>query len=144
MIPPWLIGPAAKLIGGAVIIAVITSLGVIVLKKIEDAGRLEAELESQRVQSLTLLATIEQQNASRERFNQQLENLRADRLKARQELERINELFARHDLEKLAKAKPDTVSRLLTAGHARINCLLERASGADRGQCPGETGTTSP
>ncbi len=144
MIPPWLTGMAAKAIGGAVLIAMVTSTVVFTLKKIEHNGRLQAQLENSQQAVFTMQAAIIERDRVQAEFQLQLEQMQADRLEARQELERLDALFARHDLEKLARAKPDTVARLLTAGSARINCLLERASGAHRNLCPGEASPSAP
>lgn len=55
---------------------------------------------------------------------------------ARAETRRLNGVFARHDLEALALAKPGLVEGRINAGTDDVLRMLECATGADGADCP--------
>ena len=60
----------------------------------------------------------------------QAEVVRQIAVEAQAEQERLNDIFAEHDLGALAGAKPGLIENRLNSGTARIICLLEQASGS--------------
>jgi len=94
----------------------------------------EAKLElAIDVQTETIVAA--QQNATDWKdayaaLEAQAEVVRQIAVEAQAEQERLNGLFAEHDLNELAGAKPGLIESRLNSGTARIGCMLETASGA--------------
>lgn len=52
------------------------------------------------------------------------------------ETRRLNDLFSNHDLGNLARERPGLIERRIDDGSARINRLLECATGAGGADCP--------
>jgi len=65
-----------------------------------------------------------------------MEELQRVAHKATKETRRLNGIFARNNLTELAVRRPGLIERRINTGTARIGCLLERASGAERTDCP--------
>lgn len=59
---------------------------------------------------------------------------------AQAETRRLNDVFAKHDLEKLSIAKPELVEDAVNAGTSRVGKLLECASAVAGGDCGGQAG----
>ena len=64
-----------------------------------------------------------------------IERMQEVAVSATMQMRLFNDLFAKHDLEKLAHAKPVLLERRLNSGTANILRLLECASGADGADC---------
>ncbi len=103
----------------------------------------KAQLSAQVAQITLALdveqATVAQLEANIEEWAEAQERLRATLIAqtkaaavAREETERINDIFARHDLGKLARAKPGLIESIINRGTTDILRMLECASGNDR------------
>lgn len=72
------------------------------------------------------------------KWTETLEEQRKIEDDARAELDRLNELFAKHDLQTLVDKKPNSISRLINRGTLRAQRMLECASGSQNDYCDNE------
>lgn len=112
----------------------------------QNVSELEKALEVQRATTAATLDTVEMWKRAQEQLVQKINEMQAAERKARSEARRLNELYKKHDLAKLATAKAGLVQRRLNDGTARVQRLLECASGASRcsADSPGVPGPEAP
>jgi TolA-binding protein len=78
---------------------------------------------------------IQEWEEAQEELQRRLERLQRVARQARQETRRLNDIFAEHDLGRLAREKPGLIERRVNDGTADALRMLECASGADLPQC---------
>lgn len=107
----------------------------------------ELALTSENVSRLQILVSaLEKDRAD---FREALDTLSANSKKARGELDKLNKVFASHDLSTLAKKKPGLIQNRVNSGSARALRLLECETGGDCGlptvpAKPSATGAAKP
>lgn len=103
-----------------------------------------AVLESSVSQQKTVIATqadaIAEWKNALEAFQQVAADLQRTSEGARSEVRRLNELFNKHDLERLAVQKPGLVESRINAGSDRALLLLECAAAPGGVDCPDDGG----
>ncbi len=62
---------------------------------------------------------------------------------AERETRRLNDIFSRHDLTRLARARPGLIERRINAGAVASLRMLECASGAETPHCSGGDGAAA-
>ena len=92
-------------------------------------GQLETNLATERASVGTLKASRKQWVASAKRSQAQADANKKLEAEARAELDRLNDIFAKHDLHRLALAKPGLIGRRATDGTSRVFMAIECASG---------------
>lgn len=102
------------------------------------------DLATERARTATLQETVTQQRAiiskavqvnekwvqEAERTRQTLEELKVVQSDASAEARKLNDAFAKHNLQDLSTAKPGLIERRLNDGSDRALRLLEQATGA--------------
>lgn len=78
---------------------------------------------------------IQEWEEAQEELQRRLERLQEVARQARQETRRLNDIFAEHDLGRLAREKPGLIERRVNDGTADALRMLECASGADLPDC---------
>lgn len=73
---------------------------------------------------------------SQDRLLGTIEEMGRTQQDASTEIRRLNDVFAGHDLEALARARPGLIERRINSGTAAAWRMLECASGAVRPDCP--------
>ena len=68
---------------------------------------------------------------SADELNRRIDEMAKVQLEATAQTRKLNDLFAKHDLQALAAAKPGLVERRVNAGTAAVLRMLEWAAGAD-------------
>lgn len=130
--------PSFKLIGlglaalfiGAVVFAgyrYVTNLQQAVTVLTANNGRLQLAVDTQSGVITQLGRSIIDRDARAEAFQRQLEELAEGQQRNRDELDRVNSTFAKHDLEKLADAKPQLVENRINRGTRDAIRLLNDA-----------------
>lgn len=76
----------------------------------------------------TLVSSLEE---DRDDFREALDSLAESSKKARGELNKLNKVFASHDLDTLARKKPGLIQNRVNSGSARALRLLECETGGD-------------
>lgn len=79
---------------------------------------------------------IAEWEASQARLLQTMEALAEQNQLASTELRRLQDVFSRHDLNALALRRPGLIERRIDLGTARINRMLECATGSPGEDCP--------
>lgn len=95
---------------------------------LEERGRLERDLENAAETVSTLERRVEEWRDSQERLQARFRDLQDTNRRAQQELRRLNDIFSRHDLTELARAKPGLIERRINDGTRRVFDLVECAS----------------
>lgn len=102
---------------------------------LKENARIKTEI---KFQTETITTQTEALNAFREaqaEIQLELIQLKKQEVNAQAELSRLRNIFAEHDLERLANAKPDTIIRLINRGTDRTGKLLECATGSTADHC---------
>lgn len=100
-----------------------------------NVSKLETAVEDQKAATDEALSAVEEWKLAQEEFSQALNELRQTQEQASAEIGRLNDLFAEHDLGKLAARKPGLIERRANGATDRAFRMLQCASG-DRGSCP--------
>lgn len=122
------------LIKGAIVLALVVGVGTAVWRHFNHIDELERTVREQQAAIATHEANELQYKATIESKELQINNLReaqratqkhreeADRkfAEARQQAEYVKRIFADHDFEKLAKAKPGLISKRMQRGTANV------------------------
>lgn len=90
-----------------------------------DNATLEAALETQRAATQSLQAAVEEWRESAAEYERRLVELQESETNARAELRRLNDIFSRHDLTRLARARPGLIESRINDGTERVLGLLE-------------------
>ena len=98
------------------------------------ALNLQVETQNQTIDSLEI--AVEDWSRSAERFQATLDALANAQVEATAEARRLNDVLGKHDLERLADAKPVLIERRINSGTADILRLLRCASGSGSEDCP--------
>lgn len=130
--------PIKWIIIGLLFVAVATAVGLgynhynnLVKENVtlhENAAKLQAVIETQKA---TIAAAEENARAwksSFDKWQQTLSSLVDVNQQAMQQLDRLNRTFAKHDLARLAAAKPLLIERSINRGTADALVLFERAT----------------
>lgn len=96
---------------------------------------LERAVEDQHATIDAQGEAIQEWEDAREELKARLERLQRVARDARQETRRLNDIFAEHDLGRLAREKPGLIERRVNSGTADALRMLECASGADNPDC---------
>lgn len=96
---------------------------------------LEQGFEQQQKTISSQSDAIDEWEQSQEELRQRLERLQEVARAARKETRRLNDLFAEHDLGRLAREKPGLIERRVNDGTSDALRMLECASGADHADC---------
>lgn len=133
----WLIGLLAAGLASIIGLAYFHYTGLVADRARLEANQATLTLTLARSQEATAAAVeaVGEWKAASERMAQELARLAAVQAEARAEARRLNDLFSRHNLEELARAKPGLVERRVNAGTARALRLLECATGGGH-DCP--------
>ena len=126
--------------------AVITAVGLgywHYTSLVEEAAQLRtnnAVLQSAiDLQATTITAqqeAIPEWEEAQARLLQTMEALREQNQLASTELRRLQDVFSRHDLNALALRRPGLIEQRIDTGTARINRMLECATGSAGDDCP--------
>tara|TARA_R110002072_G_scaffold196468_3_gene353869 strand:- start:1005 stop:1409 length:405 start_codon:yes stop_codon:yes gene_type:complete len=88
---------------------------------------------------IVLETQIQEQNESIERYLEQQKNqqvqlnqLEAEKRKAMEDVNRLRKTFAKHDLDKLALAKPGLMQSKINKASARVMSTLEELTNPDQ------------
>lgn len=139
----WLTGKIALYVAGALLAALVLASGAAWYFKheysvaLEDKGKLEVALESQKAATKSALDAVDAWKESAEAFQATLTEMTKAQREATKETRRLNETFAEHNIGDLAKKKPRLVESRVNAGAADMRRLLMDAS---RG--PGSAGNS--
>lgn len=95
-----------------------------------NAVKLETAVEQQQKTVDAALKGIDRWKKSQRKLMRNFKELRRVTYQAGEEKRRINELFAKHDIGKLARSKPGLIEQRVNRGSARIARLLSCATGA--------------
>jgi hypothetical protein len=126
-----LIGMKVKLIVGAAVLAVVgtfITMHVLGDKKTEakletaliDVGTLTAAVEDQKAVIEAQAAAILEWQAALAELKLTMETLVIVQQEASAETRRLNDIFSKHDLDKLALAKPGLIERRINSGTATL------------------------
>lgn len=89
---------------------------------------LSSALDQEKATVVELKKANQEWEAAARRTAEEFARLKEAADSARQEKERLDAIFGRHDLEALAKAKPGLIERRINDGSARIGRLLRCAT----------------
>lgn len=156
MIPPQLALFVAKhskkifiVIGILIVIAGVWFAVKMHERTVSKLAESEAARASQEVAHETTLASLENEReaasrwkASAEQYQRTLDEQKRMQAVASEEGRRIAQTLRDHDLDRLARAKPELLERTLNRGTARIIGLLNCSSTASG--CEGDRGTSGP
>ena len=88
-------------------------------------AQLELALKTEQARGESARKVIDEWKREQEERERALQDMAKHQKKAMTEIEKLREMFAKHDLEKLAREKPEFVQRLVNAGTRRFNRLFE-------------------
>jgi len=128
----WIVGLAGLAIVTAITLGYSHYTSIVADLAVSKANEVKLELAID-VQKDTIVAVQENAADWKDAYaalEAQAEVVRQIAVEAQAEQERLNGLFAEHDLNELAGAKPGLIESRLNSGTARIGCMLETASGA--------------
>ncbi len=108
----------------------------------EEVKGLTAAIEAQELTISEQRSTIDDWVSSTRDMEMDLVRLKAAEAEANAEAQRLQELFAEHDLQNLLNRRPETVLRLANGGTDRIGRMLECASGSADPECDGANPST--
>ena len=114
-----------------------------------DLGSLKTAFEDQKKSTKAALDSIEEWKKSQLTLARDLEQYHLTQVEAGKKLEKLDELFAKHDLANLAAKKPGLIARRANAATANYSRLFECTT-APGGSCADSLGeawknsTTSP
>ncbi len=126
--------PTKLIIGGIVLAVALSALaaGVLhykgLLAEIKQLHTDKALLQTAVQLKESQIVSLEAQAAS---SKERMEVVQVDFAKARAEAERVKTLFANHDFDKLAKAKPGLISRKMQRGTAKVFAEIEEVGNED-------------
>lgn len=146
------------ILGGVLAVAVVSIIGVGYMhyqglvednrRLSENNAKLETAVETQQGTIAAQRDAIGQWAEQAARLQASIEEMQAVQRQASQELRRINDIFADHDLTNLSRAKPGLIEPRINSGTADALRMLERvtAGGADDAGAGGEAadGPASP
>ena len=106
-------------------------------------GILSAAVEQQRETVDRAVEITQEWESHFDDFQNQLDELTQVQRNAAAETRRLNDVFAKHDLERLSLAKPGLVERAINDGTDRMLGMFEHETGGDpddsgRSETPGE------
>lgn len=99
-----------------------------------------AALRSSEAATQAAIQTIDQWSAEQARTQDSIDSMAAQQIEATKETRRLNSIFSKHDLERLARAKPILIERRINLGASRAWGLLQQTTNPDRDR-PGKAGT---
>ena len=100
-------------------------------KLVQEKAVIETALTVQKGATQAAMTAVDAWKSSAETLQKSLDAMTENQKLANKEKERLNDIFAKHNLETLAKAKPNLVARRVNAGSASMLRMLESASGGD-------------
>ena len=100
-------------------------------------GMLEVAIDQQRETVDRAVEITEEWETHLIDFQRQLDELARVQRAATAETRRLNDVFAKHDLERLSLAKPGLVERVINDGTDRIFGLFEYETGGDTNDASG-------
>lgn len=106
----------------------------------EQVGTLDTAVKTQADTIDAQETALQEYVAAQERFREELQELATDAREARQERERLLEVFGDSDFTAIVNARPDTAERLINRGSDRALRMLECATGAGGADCPSDGG----
>ena len=132
-------------IGGLLALAVVSSVYAAYSHYtglVDENAQLQVELANAKtalsLQEVTLdkqAEALEEWVRFREDLGTKLQELADGQREARREQERLNDLFAGHDFDRLLQARPGLILNRVNDGTDRIGRLFECATGADNPDC---------
>ncbi len=102
----------------------------------ENNAKLEISVGLQKETIAAQEGAIDEWAAAQQAMLDTAEQLREVALEAGAETRRLNDIFSKHDLGKLAHHKPGLIERRLNSGTATASRMLECATGAQGQDCP--------
>lgn len=95
-----------------------------------NAAVMELALEEQKAATEAAESKVDEWRDAFTQLQEDIQGLAETQKRSRDELRRLQSIFSKHDLATLALERPDLVEPRINAGSARINRLLQCASGA--------------
>lgn len=131
---------SSKLIAGAVVFALLAGAGWLGYKHYTGLQEQIRRLEISNAQlmdrnALQQSAIDQQQDAigkwqqEQERLVKQMEDLNKLAQQASKEVDRLNEIFSKHNLDRLSRRKPGLIEKRINDGTARASRMLECSTG---------------
>lgn len=99
---------------------------------------LELALKSEQEVNKQFKLAIEEWKDSNKKILNAANELRQISINANREVNRLNGIFAKHDIGKLAEGKPSAIENVINNGTADAFKLLECSSGSTDKSCAGE------
>lgn len=107
----------------------------------QNVASLTSAVEEQRKSTAYALQAIDEWKLSQEKMAHELEDYRRNQAASGKRLEKLNELFAKHNLELLARKKPLAIQRRANAATAAFYGLLGCETDPDR-SCRASSGAS--
>lgn len=126
-----------------VVLSTITGLGYLhYTSLLEDVERLKMTNqqlvianESKDVTINKYAESIQEWKKAQDKYIAEVQQLKEVSVRSQNEVRRLHETFAKHDLSKLASKAPERIEKRINAGTANIFRMLECASGSEDPRC---------
>lgn len=101
----------------------------------ENAVKLMAAIEIQKSATAAAMGAVDAWKTSAADLGKRIDEMARVQVRAAAQTRRLNDIFAKHDLEALSLAKPRLIERRINSGSASVLRVLECSTG-NAAKCP--------